>query len=65
VRKPWRKPSPAVPAPVDGTPALVWAPGGQPRVVINFRFEAERILAIDLVAEPERIPKLDLTILEG
>ncbi len=52
----------AQPALVDGEAALVWAPGGRPRVVINFTFADGKITGIDLVADPEHIRELDLTI---
>ena len=55
----------AQPALIDGAPGLVWAPGGQPRVVLNFMFSAGKIVAINLVADPERIAELSLTIPEG
>jgi RNA polymerase sigma-70 factor (ECF subfamily) len=55
----------AQPALVNGAVGLVWAPGGQPRVVFGFTITRGTIVAIDLVAEPERIQQLDLTILNG
>ena len=53
----------AQPAFVNGVAGLVWAPGGRPRVVFGFTIEERRIVAIDLVADPERIGQLDLTVL--
>ena len=55
----------ARPALVDGVPGLVWASGGRPRVVFGFAITGGRIVAIDMVADPERIGRLDLSILEG
>jgi RNA polymerase sigma factor (sigma-70 family) len=55
----------ARPALVDGAPGAVWAPGGQPRVVFGFTVEDGRIVAIEIVAEPERLRRLDLTVLDG
>jgi RNA polymerase sigma-70 factor (ECF subfamily) len=55
----------ARPALVGGAPGLVWAPGGQPRVVFALAIEDERIVRIDLVADPERIRELDVAILDG
>jgi len=52
----------AQPALVNGAPALVWAPGGQPRSVLRFTVLHGRIAAIDLIADPERIHQLDLVI---
>jgi RNA polymerase sigma-70 factor (ECF subfamily) len=53
----------AQPALVNGTPGLVWAPGGQPRVVFGFTYARGKIVAIELVADTERIHQIDLTIL--
>jgi RNA polymerase sigma factor (sigma-70 family) len=45
----------ARPALVDGAPGAVWAPGGRPRVAFGFTVADGRILAIDLLADPERL----------
>jgi len=55
----------AQPALVNGAVGLVWAPGGQPRVVFGFTITRGRIAEIDLVADPERLGQLDLVVLEG
>jgi RNA polymerase sigma-70 factor (ECF subfamily) len=55
----------AQPALVNGEAALVWAPGGQPRVALSFTFAGERIASIELIADKERIQGVDLTILPG
>ena len=52
----------ATPALLDGAAALVWMVGGQPRVVYRFTTSGERITAIDLIADPERLSALDLMI---
>ena len=54
----------ARPALVDGAAGAVWAPGGQPRVVFSFTVAGEKIVAIDLIADPVRISQLDLAILK-
>jgi RNA polymerase sigma factor (sigma-70 family) len=54
----------ARPALVDGVPAAVWAPGGRPRVVIGFTIAGGRIVGIDLLADPERLRRLDLAVLD-
>jgi RNA polymerase sigma-70 factor (ECF subfamily) len=41
----------------------VWAPGGRPRVVFGFTIMREKIVEIDLVADPERLRQLDLALL--
>jgi RNA polymerase sigma-70 factor (ECF subfamily) len=43
----------------------VWAPGGKPRVVFSFTITAGQVVAIDLLADPERIRQLDLEISAG
>jgi RNA polymerase sigma-70 factor, ECF subfamily len=45
---------------VDGDCGLVFAPGGQPRVVMDFVLENDRIVEISMIANPERIAALDL-----
>jgi RNA polymerase sigma-70 factor (ECF subfamily) len=47
-------------ATVDGDPGLVFAPGGQARVVVDFVLEGGRIAEISLIANPERIAAIDL-----
>jgi RNA polymerase sigma factor (sigma-70 family) len=54
----------AQPALVNGAVGLVWAPGGQPRVVFGLTIAGGKIVAIDLVADPERLRQLDVTVLE-
>jgi hypothetical protein len=54
----------AQPALVDGIPGAVWAPGGRPRVVFAFTVVDGRIVGIDMLADPERLDEIDLTILE-
>jgi RNA polymerase sigma-70 factor (ECF subfamily) len=55
----------AQPALVNGAAGLVWAPGGRPRVIFGFTITGGKIVAIDLVADPERLGQLDLAILDG
>ena len=54
----------AQPALVDGAAGLVWAPGGRPRVVFNFTITRGKIVAIEMVADPERLRQLDLAVLK-
>jgi RNA polymerase sigma-70 factor (ECF subfamily) len=44
---------------------LVWAPGGRPRVAFGFTIAGGKIVAIELVADPERLGRLDLVVLTG
>ena len=53
----------AQPALVNGAAGAVFAPGGQPRAVIAFTITRGKVVAIDLVADPERVSQLDLAIL--
>jgi RNA polymerase sigma-70 factor (ECF subfamily) len=48
---------------VDGAAGLVWAPGGRPRVVFGFTLARGRIVAIDMVADPQRLRQLDVAVL--
>jgi RNA polymerase sigma-70 factor (ECF subfamily) len=45
----------AEPALVNGAMGLVWAHGGRPQVVFEFTLAHGKIVAIDLVADPERV----------
>jgi RNA polymerase sigma factor (sigma-70 family) len=53
----------AQPALVEGAAGAAWAPGGQPRVVFGFTITRGKIVAIDLVADPERLRQLDVAVL--
>jgi RNA polymerase sigma-70 factor (ECF subfamily) len=52
----------ARPALVDGEAGAVWSEGGRPRVVFVFGIRDERIVEIELVADPERLDGLDVTV---
>jgi RNA polymerase sigma-70 factor, ECF subfamily len=49
------------PAVINGAAGGVWAPGGQPRVVLAFTISREKIVAIDIVADPHQLSHLDVT----
>lgn len=49
---------------IDGAVGLVWAPGGKPGGAFEFTVVNGRILAITLVGEPERLARMDVTILD-
>jgi len=53
----------ARPVLIDGAAGAVWAPGGTPRVVFGFTIADGKITAIDLLADPDHLAHLDLTIL--
>ena len=50
----------ARPALIDGAPGAVWSQGGRPRVVFDFTFDGDMIVAIDLLADPATLEALDL-----
>jgi RNA polymerase sigma factor (sigma-70 family) len=49
---------------VNGAVGLVWAQRGRPRVVFGFSIARGKIVGIDLVADPQRLRHLDVTVLE-
>ena len=57
---PWAKP-----ALVNGAAGVVVAPHGEPFAVLGFTVVGGKIVEIDALADPERLARLDLTILEN
>lgn len=53
----------AQPALVSGAPGAAWAPGGRPRVALGFTIAGGKIVAIEILADPERIRQLDIELL--
>ena len=49
---------------VDGVPGLVWAPGGRPQGVFRFTIARRKIVAIDVIGDPEHVRRMDLLLLE-
>jgi RNA polymerase sigma-70 factor, ECF subfamily len=49
---------------VDGVAAFVWAPGGQIRGVVRFTLGDDRIVAIDVTGDADRIRELDIVTLD-
>ena len=49
---------------VDGVAALVWAPGGRTRGVIEFTVSDGRIVAIDVTGDPVRVARFDIVVLD-
>ena len=47
---------------VNGVPGAVWAPGGRPRIVFAFTTTGGKIVAIELLADPDRLHALDLVV---
>jgi RNA polymerase sigma-70 factor (ECF subfamily) len=55
----------AQPALIDGVPGLIWAHNGSTKVVFAFTVAGERIVGIDMLAQPDRLAALDVLVLEG
>ena len=45
---------------VDGNPGIVVAPAGRPRVVLRLTINGHKITEIDVVADPERLSRVDV-----
>ena len=54
----------AQPALVNGAAGLVWAPGGRPRVVFGFTISRGKIVEIEMVADPARLQRLALAVVD-
>jgi len=50
----------ARPALIDGVPGVMWAQGGQIRVVFDLTIVGGKIVAIELIADPEHLARLDV-----
>jgi RNA polymerase sigma factor (sigma-70 family) len=53
------------PALIDGAPGAVWTLRGETRVVFAFTFTGSTIAAIEQIADPERIARLEVTPLKA
>jgi hypothetical protein len=53
------------PALINGAAGVVVAPHGRPVFVMAFTVSGGRIAAIDVLADPERLERLDLSALDG
>jgi RNA polymerase sigma-70 factor (ECF subfamily) len=53
----------ARPALIDGEAGLVWAPGGQPRVIFALHIDGDVITRIDMIADPDHLAELAVVIL--
>jgi len=49
---------------VDGEAGAVWALGGRPRVVFGFTISEGEIVEIELLADPDRLDRLELAIVD-
>jgi RNA polymerase sigma factor (sigma-70 family) len=61
----WGRAQAARPALIDGAAGAVWAQGGRPRVVFGFTIAGGKIVGIDMLAEPARLRRLDVALLEN
>jgi RNA polymerase sigma factor (sigma-70 family) len=52
----------AQPALIDGLAGAVWAMDGVPKVVFDFTVVGDKIVAIDLLADPELLSELELVV---
>jgi RNA polymerase sigma factor (sigma-70 family) len=51
---------------VNGTPGgIAWSPDGSPFAVLALTVKGGRIVAIDILADPDRLRELDLTVVAG
>jgi RNA polymerase sigma factor (sigma-70 family) len=50
---------------VDGTVGIVFAPGGRLQVVLALTSRGRRIIAIEVIADPDRLRRLPLAVLPG
>ena len=50
---------------VNGAAGLVSAPRGRPASVLGFTVAGGRIAEIDILADPRRLRRLDLAVLDG
>jgi RNA polymerase sigma factor (sigma-70 family) len=54
----------ARPAVVDGVPGLVVAPRGKLLLAVRFTFTADKISGLEVVADPERLASLEVSLLD-
>jgi RNA polymerase sigma factor (sigma-70 family) len=45
---------------IDGVPGMIWAQGGKVRVVFDFTFFRGKIVAIEMIADPEHLAQFDI-----
>jgi RNA polymerase sigma-70 factor (ECF subfamily) len=54
----------AQPALIDGLVGLTWAPGGHPKAVFDLTIVDGRIVAVELILDPDHINDLDVVLLD-
>lgn len=50
------------PALVNGVMGAVWAPGGEPKTVFNFKAIDDKIIEVELISDPEQLRTLSLEL---
>jgi RNA polymerase sigma factor (sigma-70 family) len=50
---------------VDGTMGAAWAPGGQPRAVFGFKVVGDRIVEIEILADPETLSGIEVKLADA
>ena len=55
----------ATPALINGAAGVVWAAEGRPFSVVGITVRRRRIVAIDVLADPARLQRLDFDVLDG
>jgi RNA polymerase sigma-70 factor (ECF subfamily) len=50
---------------VDGTPGLVMAPHGRLLRALAFTFAGDRVTSIDVIGDPARLRRLDLSLIHN
>jgi RNA polymerase sigma factor (sigma-70 family) len=48
---------------IDGSPGIVMAPAGRLTLVLTFTFGDDKITGIEVIADPDRLSRLDLAVL--
>jgi RNA polymerase sigma-70 factor (ECF subfamily) len=48
---------------VDGAAAIILAPRGRLSIVMTFKIAGQRVTEIEVIADPERLRRLDLAVL--
>jgi RNA polymerase sigma-70 factor (ECF subfamily) len=47
---------------IDGNPGAVWAPEGRARAAFVMRWSEDRIVEIEIVADPRRLRTLEIVL---
>jgi RNA polymerase sigma-70 factor (ECF subfamily) len=50
---------------IDGLPGAVWVTGGAPRVAFRFAIRDGRVTEIELIADPERLSRMQIDVLQS